>query len=298
MNKRTTTLGCSLAVLLGCFVAIRAQTSPADKIAGHNNAPTDKTYQVRDPKITLVRLEKGEFLMGSPKDETSRHEDETQHLVKLTKPFYIQTTEVSQNQYEDVMGENPSLFKGADLPVENVTWSQAAAFCYELSRREGRRFRLPTEAEWEYAARADKPGPVAGTGKLPDVAWYADNSGKAPLDSAKMWDADPNGYFGHLNDNGCRSHSIGSSAANDWGLHDMQGNVSEWVGDWYSAKYFGEDAAKVDPAGPRKSEFRSRVMRGGSWGSDPRNCRVAGRDYNVPGTQTASCGFRIVMEIE
>jgi formylglycine-generating enzyme required for sulfatase activity len=298
MNKQTTTLGISLAIILGCFVRIRAQTPAASNPPAHNGAPTDKTYKLRDLKITLIRLEKGEFLMGSPNDETPRHDDETQHLVRLTKPFYIQTTELSQKQYEDVMGENPSYFKGADLPVENVTWSQAAAFCYELSRREGRRFRLPTEAEWEYAARAGKQGPIAGTGKLHEMAWYADNSGKAKLDSAKLWDTDPNGYFGRLGDNGCQTHTVGSGMANDWGLYDMQGNVSEWVGDWYSNNYFGKDAAKLDPPGPKKSELRSRVMRGGSWGSDPRNCRLARRDYNVPATQTASCGFRIVMETE
>jgi formylglycine-generating enzyme required for sulfatase activity len=196
------------------------------------------------------------------------------------------------------MGENPSYFKGGDLPVENVSWSQSAAFCYELSRREGRRFRLPTEAEWEYAARAGKAGPVAGTGKLTEMAWHADNSGKQPLDSTKLWDSDPNNYFGRLADNGCRPRPVGTGTPNDWGLHDMQGNVSEWVGDWYSKDYVATAAAKLDPAGPPKSEFRSRLMRGGSWGSDPRNCRLARRDYNTPNTQTASCGFRIVMEAE
>jgi formylglycine-generating enzyme required for sulfatase activity len=281
---------CAMVAILGHFVGASAE-GPAGR-----GAAAGKSHEVRDLKMTLVRIERGEFLMGSPEDEASRGADETQHKVKLTKPFYLQTTEVSQRQYQAVMGENPSSFKGDDLPVENVSWAEAAAFCLELGRREGRRFRLPTEAEWEYAARAGKAGPVAGTGKLQDMAWHADNSGKAKVDSARLWDTDPDNYFARLHDNGCQPRAVGTGTANDWGVHDMQGNVTEWVADWYSQEYFREDAAKVDPWGPKQSELGSRVMRGGSWGSDPRNCRVANRDYNIPGTQSASCGFRIAMD--
>lgn len=248
--------------------------------------------------MLFVRIEPGEFMMGSPADEKSRDDDEHQHPVKLTKPFYLQATEVSQAQYEEVMAENPSGHKGADLPVENVSWAHAAAFCYELSRREGRRFRLPTEAEWEYAARAGKSGPVAGTGDLDEMVWYADVSGKGRIDSAKLWDDDPNSYFGHLNANGCRPRAVGTGKANDWGLHDMQGNVAEWVGDWYAPDYFTQDAAKLDPPGPKKSDRGSRTFRGGSFISDPRNCRLAGRDQNYPKSQFSSLGFRVVMEAE
>jgi formylglycine-generating enzyme required for sulfatase activity len=248
--------------------------------------------------MTLIRIEPGEFEMGSPANEADRDDDELAHKVRLTKPFYLLATEVSQAQYTAVMGENPSYFRGDDLPVENVSWDDAVRFCEKLSKREGRKFRLPTEAEWEYAARAGKAGPVSGTGKLDEMSWHADNSGKQRLDSAKLWDSDPNNYFKRLLDNGCQTRAVGTGKANNWGLHDMQGNVTEWVADWYSDDYFREDAAKVDPPGPKESELGSRVMRGGSWGSDPRKCRIANRERNIPSAQSGSRGFRIAMDAE
>jgi formylglycine-generating enzyme required for sulfatase activity len=247
--------------------------------------------------MAFVRVEPGEFLMGSPATEAGHKDNELQHKVRLTKVFYLQTTEVSQTQYAAVMGQNPSHFHGDELPVENVSWQDAVSFCEKLSKREGRKFRLPTEAEWEYAARAGSAGPVSGTGKLDEMAWHADNSGRKRLDSAKLWDTDPNNYFTWLSDNGCRTRAVGTGTANPWGIHDMQGNVTEWVADWYSKEYFA-DAAKADPQGPAESNLGSRVMRGGSWGSDPRNCRLAHRDWNTPDTRSGSCGFRVVMEAD
>ncbi len=280
-----------------CVVAILSYfVIAATKPAIGKNPVVGKSYELHDLKMNFVRIEAGEFLMGSPGNETSRGDDEFQHRVKITKPFYMLATEVSQREYEAVMGENPSYFKGGDLPVENLSWPEAAAFCGELSRREGHTFRLPSEAEWEYAARAGKSGPVAGTGKLEEMAWYADVSGTSRLDSAKLWDTDPNSYFVKLSDNGCRPRNVGTGKTNDWSLHDMQGNVCEWVADWYVKDFYRDPAAGVDPTGPEKSDLGSRVIRGGSWGSDPRNCRVAKRDYNVPRTVSASCGFRVVME--
>ena len=257
-----------------------------------------KSYEVRDLKMKLIRLAPGEFLMGSPANEAFRAENEFQHRVKLTKPFFIQATEVSQAQYKAIAGANPSEFHGEALPVENVSWNDAVRFCEAMSKREGRKFRLPTEAEWEYAARAGKEGPVSGTGTLDEMAWHADNSGKAPLDSARLWDTDPNAYFQRLFENKCRTRDVGAGIANDWGIHDMQGNVTEWVADWYTKEYFKEEAAKVDPQGPEKSPVDSRVMRGGSWGSDPRQCRIAQRNWNDPAAKSGSRGFRVVMEAE
>jgi formylglycine-generating enzyme required for sulfatase activity len=140
-------------------------------------------HEIADLKMTLIRVEPGEF----PADEAGRDEHELQHKVRLTKPFYLQATEVSQAQFKAIIaGEHPSEFKGDDLPVESVSWHAAVLFCELLSKREGRTFRLPSEAEWEYAARAGAIGPVSGTGKLAEMAWHADNSGKQPLDSAAI----------------------------------------------------------------------------------------------------------------
>ena len=284
---------CATAV----FAALLAYTSGAGP-ATRRPPPADMIFQIARLNMTLVRIEPGEFVMGSPADEAERHENELQHKVRLTKPFYIQATEVSQAQYKAVMGgENPSHFKGDDLPVERVSWHAAALFCELLRKREGRTFRLPTEAEWEYAARAGKDGPVSGSGKLAEMAWHADNSGKQPLDSATIWDTDQDNYFDRLNANDCRTRIVGGGTANAWGLHDMQGNVSEWVGDWYAKDYYAASPA-ADPPGPATSPLESRVIRGGAWSSDPRHCRIGYRDWNDPAKCSASRGFRVVMEAE
>jgi formylglycine-generating enzyme required for sulfatase activity len=277
--------------------------SDADDAKPDANAPTtkpviEKSFEIPDLQMKFVRLEAGEFLMGSPADEVGRRDNELQHRVRLTKPFYIATMEVSQIQYKTIMGSRPSFFHGDDLPAENMSWDEAVSFCEKLSAREGRKFRLPTEAEWEYAARAGKKGPVSGTGKLDEMAWQANNSGTRPLDSAKLWDTDPDNYFERLADNAARTRAVGRGTPNDWGLHDMQGNVCEWVADWYSATWFSEPAAAVDPRGPKESDLGSRVIRGGAWSSDPRNCRVAFRDWNTPDSRSGSRGFRVVMDAE
>ncbi|MDB5329234.1 MAG: Sulphatase-modifying factor protein [Phycisphaerales bacterium] len=270
---------------------------------GTGNAPATKPaaetfHEVADLQMKFVRIPAGEFLMGSPADEAGRRDNELQHKVKLTRQFYLQTTEVSQRQYKAIMGTRPSNFRGDDLPVENISWDEAVSFCQKLSDREKRKYRLPTEAEWEYAARAAKTGPVSGTGKLDEMAWYANNSGTQPLDSAKLWDADPHNYFERLLDNAARTRAVGRGTANDWGLHDMQGNVSEWVADWYSPTWTADEAAKVDPQGPKESDRGSRVIKGGAWSSDPRNCRVAFRDWNTPDDRSGSRGFRIATDAE
>jgi formylglycine-generating enzyme required for sulfatase activity len=158
------------------------------------------------------------------------------------------------------------------------------------------RFAFPRKLNGSTPPEPERPGRWRGTGNLEEMAWYANNSGRQHLDAAKLWDADTNSYFQHLADNGCGTHTVATAKPNDWGLYDMQGNVLEWVADWFSEDYFHDDVAGVDPHGPAQSTLGSRVMRGGSWGSDPRNCRLAHRDWNVPSTQTGSCGFRIVMD--
>ena len=269
-----------------CTLAI-AQDKPA----------SPKSHEIKELSITLIRIEPGEFLMGSPDTEPGHHAREHQHKVKITKPFYIASTEVTQAQWKVLMGNNPSYFKGDNLPVENVSWEDARRFCEKLSEREKRKFRLPTEAEWEYACRAGKQGPVAGTGKLDEMAWYADNSGDARVDSTRLWKDDPDNYFKNLLANKCRTRPVGTAKPNDWGLYDMQGNVTEWVADWLDDEYYKNSPA-ADPAGPEKSELESRVLRGGSWGNEPANCRAANRDWNRADTRSGSIGFRIAMDAE
>jgi formylglycine-generating enzyme required for sulfatase activity len=214
--------------------------------------------------MTFVKIPAGTFMMGSPDSESGRYSNEgPQHQVTISKAFELQTTEVTQSQWQAVMGSNPSKFKGPDLPVEMVSWDDAQAFITKLNAMgDGYRYRLPTEAEWEYAVRAGTTGPYAGD--LDAMAWYDKNSGDT-------------------------SHPVATKAANAWGLYDMHGNVWEWVQDWYG----NYDASAVtDPVGP--SSGSSRVHRGGGWSSGSRYCRSAYRPANSPGNRYADLGLRLL----
>jgi formylglycine-generating enzyme required for sulfatase activity/N-acetylneuraminic acid mutarotase len=210
----------------------------------------------------------GRFLRGTPWEKPDRQYDERPHAVRITKPFRIGVTEVTQAQWEAVMGVNRSNFRGADLPVEKISWREAVEFCERLSRKEARTYRLPTEAEWEYACQAGATGPFAGTGRLDDMAWYDGNSGGT-------------------------THPIGTKQPNAWGLYDTHGNVAEWCSDIYDADYPKTEA--VDPVGP--CEGLDRVIRGGSWAHFPLGCRSAARNSAPPSYQFRETGFRVVLEI-
>jgi formylglycine-generating enzyme required for sulfatase activity len=213
----------------------------------------------------------GRFTMGSASSEVDRSSDESQVEVSLSQPFWLAKTEVTQAQWEAVMGSNPSEFKGPNLPVENVSWEDAQAYLTKLNEKgvlpDGWKFALPTEAQWEYACRAGEKGPYSG-GTLDEVGWYGDNSGT-------------------------QTHEVGQKKPNAWGLHDMHGNVWEWCADWY------EDTLKggSDPAGP--SSGVDRVLRGGSWFSGgswlfsvATRCRAAFRFWHYPGIRLNDLGFR------
>lgn len=206
----------------------------------------------------------GSFTMGSASSEVDRSSDERQVEVSLSQPFWLAKTEVTQAQWEAVMGSNPSEFKGPNLPVENVSWEDAQAYLTKLNEKgvlpDGWKFALPTEAQWEYACRAGEKGPYSG-GTLDEVGWYGDNSGN-------------------------QTHEVGQKKPNAWGLHDMHGNVWEWCADWY------EDTLKggTDPAGP--SSGVSRVYRGGSWSDVASRCRAAIRNRFDPGFRAYNLGFR------
>ena len=221
-------------------------------------------------KLRLIPA--GEFMMGSPGTESDRRADETQHRVSITKPFYLGVTEVTQEQYQKVMGSNPSKFKGPQNPVEQVNWSDAVEFCRKLSampaeKTAGHVYRLPTEAEWEYACRSGTTtayGFGDDASRLGDYGWFRSNS-----------------------DSG--THPVGEKKPNAWGLYDMHGNVWEWCQDWYGAYPSG---SATDPTGATSGSFR--VFRGGSWYFIARICRSAYRDRDTPGYRIYFLGFRVL----
>jgi formylglycine-generating enzyme required for sulfatase activity len=225
--------------------------------------------------LDLVWIAPGNFTMGSPASETGHIPDERpQTQVILTKGFWLGKYEVTQEQYQALVGTNPSNFKevGKDAPVETVSWDDAMAFCQKLNAQErasgrlpaGYTFTLPTEAQWEYACRAGTTGPYYAT-DLGAIAWYADNSGST-------------------------THPVGTKQPNAWGLYDMLGNVWEWCADW-SGPY--PDGSVTDPVGPLSGA--SRVLRGGSWHIVAADCRSACRRDNDPGSRNFYFGFRLAL---
>lgn len=223
-------------------------------------------------EMTCVLIPAGEFLMGSPDGESGRDDDEgPRRTVTLSRPFYMSATEVTQKQYAQVMGANPSRFKGAARPVDTVSHHDAAAFCLRLSEKTGKRVSLPTEAQWEYACRAGSTTSYAFAGdprKLGLYAWYEGNGQK-------------------------QTHPVAAKRPNAWGLYDMNGNVYEWCQDWYAKDYQG--LSTVDPEGPRSGA--SRVCRGGGFGNRARYCRSANRSNPPPGQRINFIGFRIVLHV-
>ncbi|UCG46138.1 MAG: formylglycine-generating enzyme family protein, partial [Phycisphaerales bacterium] len=225
-------------------------------------------------KLELVRIAAGQFFMGSPAGEPGREVDEgAMHRVWISKPFYMGKFEVTQAQYEAVTGERPSHFDGNDLPVDSVSWDDAVRFCESLSQKEGRRYRLPTEAEWEYACRGGSSLAFSfglSYSQLSEHGWHFDISQN-------------------------KSHVVGQKKSNAFGLHDMHGNVWEWCADWYGKDYYGSSQA-VDPEGPASGEHR--ILRGGSWQCGPALCRSALRGWGPPANRGSHVGFRVVLEAQ
>jgi len=233
--------------------------------------------------IEFVYIVPGEFIMGTPllgKDYYDYDAGEgPQHPVRISKGFYMGVTEVTQAQWKAVMGTNPSHFKGDDLPVETVSWYRAVSFCKKLSRIKGRRCRLPTEAEWEYACRAGSQAKFSfgdDLTMLDQYAWYDANSGR-------------------------RTHPVARKKPNGFGLYDMHGNVNEWCSDWQGMA--GDDSYQrgpmVDPTGPDRGMFR--ILRGGCWwtGGYPAEvffCQCDAHSSTYPHMRKNSTGFRVVME--
>jgi len=234
----------------------------------------------------------GTFLMGSPASEAGRSSDEPSHQVRLTKGFYLQTTEVTQGQWKAVMwGANPSVFNtcGDDCPVEKVSWDDIRIFLFWLNYRsagegEGKLYRLPTEAEWEYAARAGSTTAFA--------------NGDISVETFNCTPVDPNldlmgWYCGNA---GGSTHPVAWKQPNAWGLYDMHGNVSEWVQDWYDVDYGLVPVRPVtDPTGPSAGEYR--VYRGGGSGNYAQGCRSAARNGFNPFSSSHYVGFRLLRSI-
>jgi formylglycine-generating enzyme required for sulfatase activity len=228
--------------------------------------------------MRFVYIPAGRFIMGSPPDEIGRNEFEIQHEVVLSRGFYLQATEVTQAQWQSVMQINPSEYKGDDLPIHNVSWIDGKKFIKRLNQLEGdTKYRLPSEAEWEYACRAGSKkafstGALTVSGSALDpflyrVCWYKANADKSP-------------------------HKVGTKSPNAWGLYDMHGNVWEWCQDWWERWYgkFSGDAI-TDPAGPTKGRFK--IYRGGGWFAGATYQRCASRMRAKPGSKSPGIGFRV-----
>jgi formylglycine-generating enzyme required for sulfatase activity len=243
----------------------------------------------QDFGIEMVFVQGGTFMMGSPDDDEDAYDwEKPQHKVIISQPFYLDKYPVTQKQWEAVMGSNPSFFKGNNLPVEQVSWDDAQEFIRRLNEQTGRQYRLPTEAEWEYAARGgnrSKGYKYSGGDHADDVAWYYENSGDHALKDSE-WNADT--VLCTLEANNNKTHPVGTKAANELGLHDMSGNVFEWVADWYGDYPEGK---AIDPTGPESGS--ARVVRGGSWRNKALLARSAYRIRYVPGSRLGHDGFRL-----
>ena len=228
--------------------------------------------------MTFVLIKAGTFLMGSPADELERDSDERQHQVKLTKDYYIQTTEITQGQWQAVMGSNPSSFKkcGNNCPVESVSWLDLQEFIKNINNKKSSYiYRLPTEAEWEYAARAGTKTPFAfGNCLSTDDANY----GGYPYKNC------PKGKYRG------QTIPVGTLKSNNWGLFDMHGNVYEWCQDWYGS-YSTSTITIEDPIGAVDGSYR--LLRGGSWDDYARGCRSAVRNGGTPDSRGESYGARL-----
>ena len=247
-----------------------------------SQAPAEKPGKLKNSiGIEFASIPAGKFLMGSPATEKERSPNETQHEVTLTQGFWMGVYEVTQAQYEQVMGKNPSEFKGATLPVETVSYKDALAFCKKLSdlpaeKAAGRKYRLPTEAEWEYCCRAGTSTPFHFGNEL--------NGTQANCDGNNPYGTTKKGPYLE------KTSPVGSYPANAWGLYDMHGNVWEWCQDRYDSS---PKQSVTDPRGPEVGSIC--VSRGGSWYNEAAGCRSANRYWYDPSIRNSGVGFRLAL---
>ena len=246
-------------------------SAPAPTIGTSSYTPVVKTYEANGVSFQMVEVRGGTFTMGATSEQASDAFDDEKpaHSVTLSS-YYIGKTEVTQELWQAVMGSNPSYYKGDRKPVECVSWDDCQTFISKLNSLTGKKFRLPTEAEWEFAARGgikSKGYKYSGSNTLGDVAWYDDNSGST-------------------------THDVGTKNPNELGLYDMSGNVYEWCNDWYGYDYYGSSPSN-NPIGPGSGTHR--VCRGGSWSGIARDCRSSDRDYGTPGVRHGGLGLRLCL---
>ncbi len=266
------------------LAGVPSGNNPESVVSSRSSSPASVAPTPTVPE-SFVLVKAGSFTMGSPANEIGRFDNETQHLVILTRDFYISTHEVTQVEYRSITGSNPSFFRGDNLPVEQVSWNDAVEYCNKLSQKEGltlcysgsgdsvrcnfdaNGYRLPTEAEWEYAARGGQSAGLyqtyAGSNSISSAGWYADNSGN-------------------------RTHPVSRKSSNSLGLYDLSGNVLEWCWDW-TEDYNG---SVTDPMGSSTGHWR--VRRGGSWGLGSKYCRLGYHGTPSPGYSKSNLGFRVV----
>ena len=273
---------------VGAFAAVVACLTMVDRHGRSDDAkggPKPGAVITNSIGMKLAWIPPGEFVMGSPADEEGRYHEEEQHRVRITRPFHLGIYEVTKGEWSSVMGTTPwqgkSYVKEGDrYPATHVSWEDATEYCRKLTERErgaGRlqareSYRLPTEAEWEYACRAGSRTSYHfgdGEGSLGEYAWYEKNA----------WDIDEK-----------YAHAVGQKRANAWGLFDMHGNVWEWCSDWYGNDYYGKSLG-ADPQGAAQGSFR--VLRGGGWRIVASFCRSASRFKFDPADRYGFQGFRV-----
>jgi formylglycine-generating enzyme required for sulfatase activity len=265
--------------LLGKRPSSSSYPSNSSYSSSYTSSGQDFTETAWDINMKMIWVEGGEFMMGCTSEQSDCESDEENVRRVTVDGFYIGMLEVTQSQWEKVVGTKIYTQKskagasytygvGPDYPMYYVSWDEAMEFCRLLSNKTGKTYTLPTEAQWEYAARGGKRADgtkYAGSNMVDVVAWYTDNSGGS-------------------------THPCGTKRANALGLYDMSGNVMEWCKDWYSNSYISYDTN--NPAGPSSGSYR--VYRGGGWNSNARGCRVADRDRSSPGLRYYPLGFRVV----
>lgn len=269
--------------MLGCIESKK----PVDDTDYANSSGFESDY-TNSIGMKFMKIPEGEFMMGSSLDTEGRDSDESPlHKVTIKKPFYMGKFEVTQKQWREVMGSNPSYFEGDNLPVERVSWNDVQVFIKKLNEIEGtNKYHLPSEAEWEYACRAETTTRYSfgdADSELKDYGWYSDYA------TAEEWQQN----FSKIVNEGS-THAVGQKKPNPWRLYDMHGNVWEWCQDTWHDNY---DGAPSDGSAWENGNNSSRVCRGGGWANRAWGCLSSNRYMGAPDGRNRILGFRVLKEI-